>query len=179
MEEIFKISAAILGSLGGGVLIVGAFTKWLGDLWAKRLIQNEKKKLDEEMESYKIKLKKSEFIFEKEYEATSEFVALLRGILPRHSYPNMDWYEACDHIASSFGKIEHILNEYLAKHGAVLTDDIVDLLEESLGIVGEGQFEVIAPDIPTSANDKANQLYEKLHSAEAKLLVKLRGQVST
>lgn len=91
----------------------------------------------------------------------------------------MDWYEACDHIASSFGKIEHILNEYLAKHGAVLTDDIVDLLVESLGIVGEGQFEVIAPDIPTSANDKANQLYEKLHSAEAKLLVKLRGQVST
>ncbi len=63
MDDIFKISTAILGSLGGGVLIVGAFTKWLGDLWATRLIQNEKKKLDEEMESYKIKLKKSEFIF--------------------------------------------------------------------------------------------------------------------
>lgn len=38
MDEIFKISAAVLGFLGGGVLIVGVFTKWLGDLWVKRLI---------------------------------------------------------------------------------------------------------------------------------------------
>lgn len=90
MNEIFKISAAILGSLGGGVLIVGAFANWLGDLWAKRLIQKEKKKLDEEIESYKVKLKKSEFIFQKEFEAASELVGLIRSFLPKYNHPQMD-----------------------------------------------------------------------------------------
>ena len=178
MEDIFKVSAAILASLGGGVLIVGAFTKWLGDLWAKRLIQEEKAKLDLDIESYKVKLRKSEFLFEKEYEATSEFVALLRSILPRHSYPDMDWYEACDHIAHTFGKIELKIDNYLATHGAVLSDTIVDLLVTAMGIAGETQFQITTPEVPSSANKAANTLYEKLHEAEKKLLEKLQGQIS-
>ena len=179
MEEILKISAAILGSLGGGVLIIGAFTKWLGELWAKRLIQEEKAKLDLDIESYKVKLRKSEFLFQKEYEAVSEFVALLRSILPRHSYPDMDWYEACDHIAHDFGKIEHKINDYLATHGAVLSDEVVDLLVSAMGIAGETQFEITGPEVPSSANKAANTLYEKMHEAEQKLLEKLHGQIST
>ena len=88
MDEIFKISAAILGSLGGGVLIVGAFTHWLGNLWAARLIENEKKKLESDLESYKVKLKKSEFLFQKEFEAASEFVAMLQSFLPTYIQPS-------------------------------------------------------------------------------------------
>jgi hypothetical protein len=169
---------SVLAALGGGALITGGFAHWLGNLWAERLIQNEKAKLDNEIESHKVRLKKSEFIFEKEYEAASEFVAILRGILPRHAYPDMDWYEACDRIASNFGKVEHILNDYLSRHGAVLTDDTVDLLIESLAITGEGKFEVMQNEIPKSANKSANELYEKLHEVESKLLVQLRGQVT-
>ena len=133
-----EIVLSVLGALGGGALIIGGFAHWLGHLWAKRLIQNEKAKLDLEIESHKVRLKKSEFLFEKEYSATSEFVALLRNILPRHYSPGMDWYEVCDHIACNFNQTEHIVNEYLATHGAVLTNDSVDLLVESLGIAGEG-----------------------------------------
>ena len=91
-----EIVLSVLGALGGGALIIGGFAHWLGNLWAKRLIQEEKAKLDLDIESHKVKLRKSEFLFEKEYEAVSEFVALLRSILPRHSYPDMDWCEACD-----------------------------------------------------------------------------------
>jgi len=174
-----EVVLSVLGALGGGALIIGAFAHWLGHLWATRLIQNEKSKLDLEIESHKVRLKKSEFLFEKEYAATSEFVALLRSILPRHSFPNMDWYEACDHIASNFGRIEHLINEYMATHGAVLPDDTVDLLVESLGISGEEKFEITGFDIPKPANESANQLYEKLHSVEEKLLANLRGQIST
>jgi len=174
-----EIVLSVLGALGGGALIVGGFAHWLGNLWAKRLIQDEKAKLDLEIESHKVKLRKSEFLFEKEYEAASKFVALLRSILPRYSYPDMDWYEACDHIAHDFGKIEHKINDYLATHGAVLPDTVVDLLVTAMGIAGETQFEITGPEVPTSANKAANTLYEKLHEAEQKLLEKLRGQIST
>ena len=174
-----EIVLSVLGALGGGALIIGGFAHWLGNLWAKRLIQDEKAKLDLEIESHKVKLRKSEFLFEKEYEAVSEFVALLRSILPRHSYPDMDWYEACDHIAHDFGKIEHKINDYLTTHGAVLSDEVVDLLVTALGVAGETQFEITSPEVPSSANKAANTLYEKLHDAEQKLLEKLHGQIST
>lgn len=174
-----EIVLSVLASLGGGALIIGGFAQWLGNLWAKRLIQDEKAKLDLEVESHKVKLKKSEFIFEKEYEATSEMVAFLRNILPRHSYPNMDWHEACDRIAENFSKIELQLDEYLATHGAVLGDDVVDLIVEAIGIAGEFKFKVQGPEVSSSANKSANLLYDKLHEAEAILLASLRGQVST
>lgn len=179
MDEIFKISAAILGSLGGGVLIVGAFTKWLGDLWAKRLIQNEKKKLDEEMESYKIKLKKSEFIFQKEFEAASELVALIRSFLPTYSHPQMDWYEACDEIAHDFNKIELRLDDYLSKHGAVLKENVVDLISTCIAIAGENKFKITSPEVPKVANDAANNLYDKLKEAEKIVIQQVHSQSST
>jgi len=71
-----EIVLSVLGALGGGAVIIGGFAHWLGNLWAKRLIQGEKAKLDTELESYKVKLKKSEFIFQKEFEAASELVEL-------------------------------------------------------------------------------------------------------
>lgn len=179
MDEIFKISAAILGSLGGGVLIVGAFTKWLGDLWVKRLIQNEKKILDEEMESYKIKLKKSEFIFQKEFEAASELVALIRSFLPAYSHSQMDWYDACDEIAHDFNKIELRLGAYLSKHGAVLKENVVDLIGTCIAIAGENKFEIASPEVPIVANDAANNLYNKLKEAEKIVLQQVHSQSSS
>lgn len=179
MDEIFKLSAAILGSLGGGVLIVGAFTKWLGDLWAKRLIQNEKKKLDEEMESYKIKLKKSEFIFQKEFEAASELVALIRSFHPAYSHPQMDSYDACDEIAHGFDKIELRLGDYLSKHGAVLKEDVVDIISTCISIAGETKFEITSPEVSKVANQAAENLYAKLKRAEKIVLQQVHSQSST
>ncbi|OOX38250.1 hypothetical protein BJL83_23575 [Vibrio parahaemolyticus] len=91
--EILGISATILGTLGGGAAIVFAMSNWLGKLWANRLMEHQKAEyarelesikstLLKESESYKIKLKKSEFIFEKQHEASSELVALVRKFLP-------------------------------------------------------------------------------------------------
>jgi hypothetical protein len=179
VEDIFKISAAILGSLGGGVLIIGAFTKWLGDLWAKRLIQGEKKKLDEEMESYKIKLKKSEFLFQKEFEAASELVALIRGFMPTYKHPLMDWYEACDEIAQDFNKIEVRLDDYLSKHGAILKENIVDLISSCIAIAGEYKFEATSNSVSDAANLAADDMYKKLKEAETIVLHQVHSQSST
>lgn len=179
MEDIFKISTVILGSLGGGVLIVGAFTKYLGDLWAKRLIQNEKKKLDDELESYKTKLKKSEFIFQKEYEAASELVALIRNILPTYNRPEMSWDEACDDIAHNFNKIEVRLNDFLSRNGAVLKNDAIDLISTCIAVAAEGKFNITSPDVPPAANSAADDLFKKLKEAESIVLQQVHSQTGT
>ncbi|KPZ65738.1 hypothetical protein AN394_04201 [Pseudoalteromonas sp. P1-26] len=55
IEEIFKIAAAIIASLGGGALLLAAFSHWLGSLWAKRMLQNERAKHEESLQKLKAK----------------------------------------------------------------------------------------------------------------------------
>jgi len=56
IDDIFKIAAAIIASLGGGALILGAFSHWLGGIWAKRMLQDERAKHSETLESLKSEL---------------------------------------------------------------------------------------------------------------------------
>lgn len=54
-DEIFKIATAIIASLGGSALLLGAFSHWLGGLWAKRMLQNERAKHEESLQKLKSK----------------------------------------------------------------------------------------------------------------------------
>ncbi|EPQ8526761.1 hypothetical protein [Vibrio vulnificus] len=190
LRELLEIAGVTLGALGGGAGIIFGFSNWLGKIWANRLMEKEKaehareleslrNRLTQDTESYKVKLKKSEFIFEKEYEAASEFVSLKRSFLPTYSHPNMDWYEACDQIAHNFHKIETALGSYLSKHGAVLNKRTKDLLSYSIGIAGESKFDITSPDVPTEANTAADNLFKNLDEAEECLLNQVHSQSST
>ena len=56
VKEIFEIAAAIIASLGGAALLLGAFSSWLGSVWAKRMLQNERAKNEEVLEGIKKEL---------------------------------------------------------------------------------------------------------------------------
>ena len=56
IEEIFKIAAAIIASLGGGALLIAASANWLGGIWAKKMLQNERAVHAENLESIKNEL---------------------------------------------------------------------------------------------------------------------------
>jgi len=188
--EVLKISGAILSSLGGGAVIVFGFSSWLGKVWANRLMEKEKAdhvreleslrhELLKESESYKVKLKKSEFIFQKEFEAASEFVALRRSFLPTYSHPDMDWYEACDAMALDFGKMEVELGAYLSKHGAVLDAEVTDAICRAIGLAAGHKFEASINRVSSEANKAASRLYENLQEVERSLLSQVRSQSST
>jgi len=190
LNDLLELSGVVLGSLGGAAAIIFGFSSWLGKVWANRLMTKEKaeyaqeleslrNRLTQDTESYKIKLKKSEFLFQKEYEAASEFVALKRSFLPTYLHPDMDWYEACDEIAHDFHKIEIALGAYLSKHGAVLKQEVKDLLSHSIGMAGESKFEITSPEVPSNANKAADGLYKNLEEVENKLLKQVHSQSST
>lgn len=56
IDDIFKIAAAVIASLGGGALIIAACANWIAGIWAKRMLQNERAKHSEALESIKTEL---------------------------------------------------------------------------------------------------------------------------
>jgi hypothetical protein len=56
IDEVFKIAAAVIASIGGSALILAAFSSWLGGVWAKRMLQNERAKHSETLEGIKKEL---------------------------------------------------------------------------------------------------------------------------
>tara|TARA_R110002049_G_scaffold308857_1_gene514520 strand:+ start:1359 stop:1907 length:549 start_codon:yes stop_codon:yes gene_type:complete len=56
IDEYFKIAAAVIASLGGSALLLAAFSNWLGGIWAKRMLQNERAKHSETLENIKKEL---------------------------------------------------------------------------------------------------------------------------
>lgn len=168
MNGVLETVAAALLSLGGGTIIIGAFAQWFGRLWATRLIQNEKQKLDLEIESYRIKLRKSEFIFQKELEASSELVSMICGYLPSYNDPWMDSHDVSSYIASQLDLIESDIRSYIAKHGAIVRKDALEQLLNACSTAGAAKFEVTGPEPPESANQAAEKvLVDRVHDQSA------------
>ncbi|RJQ72306.1 MAG: hypothetical protein C4519_18645 [Desulfobacteraceae bacterium] len=49
-DDIIKISTLIISTFGGGAVIIIALSSWLTNLWAKRILQSEKAKIDSQLE---------------------------------------------------------------------------------------------------------------------------------
>lgn len=67
MVEIFKISGAILASVGGAAAIIFALSTWLGKVWANRILEKDKLAYSSELEHIKNQLhtdaEKQQFVF--------------------------------------------------------------------------------------------------------------------
>jgi len=50
LENIYQIAFILLGSVGGAVIIIAAFSSWLGKVWANRILQSEKAKYTQELD---------------------------------------------------------------------------------------------------------------------------------
>ena len=190
LKDIFEIAQAIIFSLGGGSLIVFSLSSWLGKVWAVRILAEEKakqvkdleefkKELQNSTEKYKVKLKKSEFIFSKQFEATSTLVAIYRDVSPRFIYPDMDYYDACDQIALNFENIERKLHMFLYIHGAVLSEEVKDLICLCIGLAGEYKFHMDSPEVSFSASAAADALFCYLRQAENKMTIQIFDQIET
>jgi hypothetical protein len=49
LADMLKIIVAVAASFGSGAIIVIALSKWLGDLWASRILQEERAKLEQKL----------------------------------------------------------------------------------------------------------------------------------
>lgn len=82
MGIVWSTAAAILGSIGGGGLIVGALVKWYSNIIADKLSKQYAHSLSEEMEKYKMNINKSLYVRQKHFDLElSMYRTLMNGLI--------------------------------------------------------------------------------------------------
>ncbi|MEN8250696.1 MAG: hypothetical protein ABFS32_17315 [Bacteroidota bacterium] len=85
IEDIFKISSAVIVSIGSAGAIIFGLSTWLGKVWANRILGKEKKQHALDIANYKSNLeqikKEHEVIFTKLHEKRAEIIEELYGKL--------------------------------------------------------------------------------------------------
>jgi hypothetical protein len=172
------LAAAFVVSLGGGGAIVLGLSNWIGKIFADRYAERMKHELQQEIEGYKTRLRKSEFLFQKEFDAASQFIALRQSLVPRYRFRDMDWGDACEDFASDFTKVENALKQYTATHGAALKQIVLDRLSSATEKVARGKFEVSKDGVSTEGMELAEKVMEELEEVEKELCAAVWSQSS-
>lgn len=174
--EFGQVLGTVFASVAGAGVILLAFTKWIGALFAKTYVERVKQELEQETESHRTNLRKSEFLFQKEFEAASEFMDLRRRLLPRMRYPDMDWDEAYEEFASRLDEVEVALERYLSGHGAALQDDVLAMMDSAVSDAEAGKLE--DPEFGP-ARSIAKRILKTLEDVEGALRQAVRSQSTT
>jgi hypothetical protein len=188
--QIMSISAAILTSVGGASAIILGMSSWLGKVWADRLMRKETRRFTEELEglknqllmqseTHKLRLRKSEILFQKELDAVSAFSTLYRGLQPTYQYPDMDADDYSDHIAIKFESTEASLMSYPAEYDIVLEDAVIQLIERCINLCGIYKYEATMGNASHSAREAAKELVASMLEARNKLIFSLKNQAAT
>jgi len=154
IQPIIEIAGAILVSLGGGAVIIFSFSNWLGKLWANRLMEREKAEyrndlerfkgdLSRDLEQHKVKLKKSEFLFQKEFDAASELVAYHEEMMPPALHPDMHMDDVFLHIFDTSEDTELWIKSFVTRNGVVMPKEVRSNMIMASRIAGECKFSSI------------------------------------
>lgn len=191
-NDLMGLAGSILLSLGGGAVIVFSLSSWLGKVWAARLMEREKAlhtqaleslrhDLAKHLEYQKVALRKSEILYTRQIDAASALVALNLRLIPEKSFPDDDWYEACESIALSFETIHKELQHFFSTYGAVLHGVVRQRISNALSILHDKKIEIEmlqVEDVPVHLNKSANQVFNDLRVAERALIEDLSHQAT-
>jgi hypothetical protein len=179
------LSVAGLTAIGGAFLVRALVKSGIEEavkLNFSRHLEDYKSQLTRELEKLKSSLKNSESFFSHQLIALTELRRLFRHLVPRKTTPDMDWHEACDEIAHGFSSHADSIDEFLCKHEAVLTNDVIKLLEGAASTATDGIFEFTwdtteGPNASDKAIKMAQELYDALRDAVAALQIAVDAQV--
>ena len=167
-QELTAIAATFVVSLGGGGAIVLGLANWIGRILANKYVEGLKLEIQQELESQKTRLRKSEFLFQKEFEAASTFISLHLRLLPREGGPYMGPDDDLLEFAASFETVERELESYIAAHGAALQPETLNLLSDAKMTASMGKFADNYGVSDQGVRD-AKQVMESLEEVEQKL----------
>jgi uncharacterized membrane protein YgaE (UPF0421/DUF939 family) len=142
-------------------------------------LERVKSELTRESEVYRLKLRKAEILFDRELQAVSDFGVLYRRIRPEYSRPDMEWEDACDAVAERFSTIEDQLEEYVTTYGAVLTEELREILRRCTTYASHnkfGAYEMPEDQASYQARKAAGQLLDELANVEKALFELVKNE---
>jgi len=175
-----EILISILSSIGGTTVILGGLFGWLGQRYLAKQLENERaanranlaeiqRDFAKEIESHKNQLAYDATFFNNLFDASNSLYVITQNVLPKRSYPDMCWDEACEEIALSFEEIEKELDDYLKKYFTPLPPDIVESIHLAISNCSEGKFETSREAASRKGIKLAGELFEILNSTSIKL----------
>lgn len=192
LEAILQTVGIITGTLGGGAVVVFALSGWLGKVWAERLmrvaVHEHEKDLERirdeyrsDLEKLRIRLKKSEFLFENEFAATSALVEYHEELIPLSDHPDMHMDDVYESIACRLGDVEAWIKQFVSKHGAVLPEDVSKTLMMAARSAGENKFRIGegAEGVDRQAFNSGEYVYHCVRAARDSMRKKVWAQSST
>ena len=177
-QELIAIAATFIVSLGGGGAIVLGLAHWIGKIFTDKYVEKIKHELQEELESHKTRLRKSEFLFQKEFEAASAFISLHIRLSPKYRFQKMDSYEACEDFANNFERVENELESYITIHGAALQNETLERLVHAKTIASQGNLEVEFDTVSDKGIQYAEEVIDTFQEIENELYQTVRSQSS-
>jgi hypothetical protein len=82
LDDFYQIAFVMLTSVGGGTIVIAAFSSWLGKVWANRILQSDKakytKELDEIRHQFKIELNQLSIIHENQKNSFKRVIVSLQ-----------------------------------------------------------------------------------------------------
>ena len=129
------------------------------------------------VESYKVQLKKSEFLFEREYAAALDLTSIVRSIMPRPNRPDMGWDDAMEEVVEKFEQTERRLDAFLRSSGPVLTIGERELLVAAIKTANDTRLHCTGDGDP-AAYQAADSMCIKIEELERRLIKRVRDQAS-
>ena len=118
VDDILKISALIISAFGGGAIIVIGLASWLSNLWAKRILQVEKAKIDTQIESIRHEFGIARSSYEQHLDLILDYYASFYS----HYRRCQRTAHADAHRELPDGEIKHTKEEFFETLGEFLSD---------------------------------------------------------
>lgn len=142
-----------IGVLGGVGVVSAGISAWIGTIVSSRVIQRQKAKLDEQLETHKdallreadqnrLLLKRQELMFEREFVAAVAFLKVQSSVVPDAWAPDLEWPDAQRRIAEKLGSHQMSLKMLLDQHSVALSKEARKLIESAKAEASSGSFEV-------------------------------------
>lgn len=138
IENIFSIASAILASIGGGAIIVFALSRWLGGVWAARIIASDKALITQHSEDRTRKIEALMGHYERQIE---EFYGPLFNMVHQVFVANHIEYELLNAKRSGAFAIdgyqnrENVKDYYQKNYFIPLHDEIISIMKSKLYLV--------------------------------------------
>jgi len=183
--DIWQIVVAILTSLGGGGLIVFLLFKWLGEITAKRILQNEQGEILRSIEELRQELG----LLKSNYEKNTEWLIKFYAMFYRHyqfahraaiadviQHPDREdedtkaaYMERIDDLAQEWNESQALARILLPNGMLQLHETAIDKFNDFKDAVK--QFDKGKPE----SRQKVEQCFEELHTVKEEMEKKVRS----
>lgn len=184
--SLWQTGLQIVGIFGGGAVVTAAVVGFMGKIFVetfmRKSVQRHERDLELLKQEYQIDLegrrtiyKKSEFIFEKQFEAANRLLELRLKHIPLPWHPDVDHQDLLDRTIENAEMISNEFRAFLSKFGAILSKKEREELDKLASKARELAF-YCSTTSPDQNSDIAETILSEIQELEERFIGRVLNQ---